>query len=445
MLIGITIRNFKIIRELVELQLDSVHVLVGPNGVGKTSFLDAIDFIRDCLVQGPLAAVTCRHIADFNDLTWMRRGGVIEIELWLDLSALRPELADSLLHYRLALRQDAQMGVCVHEELLRQFPRSRPGGQGLGFGDNAKPKKLLGKTGKGTDFYAREKGSYQDSFNFGLDKLTLALTPPDDDRYPTANAVRRFLMQGVRYIQLNSQAMRLPCPATRPTELDLDGSNLARVVGKLLGYKPGSLVDTLHGAHPIAGMVAGALIGAVIGGIASKTPDNMPNMNGPFWALPDTPVAHWTEHLRYALPDLDAIGWARRQADNAEYLLLRYSNGLEAPSWILSDGTLRMLALTLPAFLPAVPAIYMVEEPENGVHPKALEIILRSLSSIPGGQMLLATHSPFVVQQCGPEPLLCFSRDEDGAHVLSGRRHPMLQNWDGTPDLGIVFAAGILE
>lgn len=407
MIVGLSIKNFKGIRELRNLPLGRFHVLVGPNGVGKTTFLDAIDFVRDCLVHGPGVAVESRHIADFRDLTWLRQGGVIEIELWLDLGGQRPELADSLLNYRLAIRQDPKLGVCVDDESLRQYSKAwLPGGELLNFSSKDKPKRLLGKTSNATDFYTREKGRYQDSFNFGLDKLTLSLTPPDDERYPTANAVKRFLMQGVRYIQLNSPAMRLPCPATRPAELDLDGTNLARVVGRLLGANGGM---------------------------------------GPFWAKAGSPVAHWAEHLRYALPDLEAIGWARRQADNAEYLLLRYAGGLEAPSWVLSDGTLRMLALTIPAFLPPDSAVYMVEEPENGVHPKALEIILRSLSSIPGAQMILATHSPFVVQQCGVEPLLCFSRDETGTHVVAGGQHPMLKEWDGSPDLGIVFAAGVLE
>jgi len=414
MIVGLTIRNFKAIREIVDLPLRGFHVLVGPNGSGKTSFLDAVDFVRDCLISGPAGAVESRNIGDFNDLTWMRRGGPIIIELWLDFAASRPEWSDRLFRYRLSIEQDDRYGVMVKEEALDQFAKAAlqlansllQTGKTWQLAPKAKPRRLLGKTANGTDFYLRETGTYQDVFSFGVDKLTLGQTPQDEERYPSANAVRRFLMQGVRLIQLDSPAMRLPCPALRPAELELDGTNLARVVGRLLGPNTG---------------------------------------HGPFWPDEKNPVAQWAAHLRYALPDLKAIGWARRQADNAEYLVLRHDHGLEAPSWLLSDGTLRMMALTIPAFLPPEPALYMVEEPENGVHPNALEIILRSLKSVPGAQMLLATHSPFVVSQCGAEPLLCFNRDEHGTRVTPGPEHPKLRDWDGNPDLGIVFAAGILE
>jgi len=156
-------------------------------------------------------------------------------------------------------------------------------------------------------------------------------------------------------------------------------------------------------------------------------------------------LERWTEHLRLALEDLDSIGWAARQPDNAEYLILRFAGGLECPSWLLSDGTLRMLALTLPAFLPGSPCLYMVEEPENGVHPHALEVIIKALSAIPDAQVFIATHSPLVVQQVGPRPLLCFARGEDtGVRVTHARSHSALRDWDGSPELSTIFSSRVL-
>lgn len=409
MIIGISIRNFKAIKNLGRvLPLQRFHVLVGPNASGKSTFLDAIDFVRDCLQQGPRRAVEMR-VPEFRDLTFMRKGGTIIIEFWLDIGTILPSQANNYIHYRLAIREDEKLGVCVDDESLKQFAKSWFSATRKPFEVSAKvtPRRLLGKTSKGTDFYQREVGSYQDSFNFGLDKLTLSAVPPDIERYPTANAVRTFLMQSIRYIQLNSRAMRDPCPATRPTELELDGTNLARVVGRLHGKCNGS--DRREGAVH----------------------------------YPDT-LRRWTDHLHYALPGLREIGWAKREPDNAEYIVLKYENGLECPSWLVSDGTLRMLALTLLAFLPPDTGIYMVEEPENGVHPKGLEIILRSLSTIPAAQMLLATHSPLVVQQLGKEPLLCFTYADDGTKIHTTQDHPALSEWDGTPDLATIFAMGIL-
>ena len=122
-------------------------------------------------------------------------------------------------------------------------------------------------------------------------------------------------MEGIRYIQLDSRTMRLPCPALRPTELERDGSNLARVVGRLLKESR-----------------------------SPKPPEDQ-------WDSREA-MESWTDYSRYALPDLKEIAWGRREADNAEYIVLKYADGLECPSWLASDGTLRILALTLPLFAP---------------------------------------------------------------------------------------------
>lgn len=394
MISSIRIKNFKGIRAMDLSGLGPLHVLVGPNSSGKSTFLDAIEFVRSCLESGPLKAVEER-VPEFRDLTYMRKGGPIEIELWLDLSASLPARKD-LLHYRIAIVDDEQLGVKVQDEVLERQPRAK-----------AKARRLVGKTATGKDFYQREEGRYVDSFVFGLDKLALSLTPPDQIRYPTANAAKAFLMRGIRYMQLNSRAMREPCPATRPADLELDGTNLARVVGRL--------IRSANGNHPAL------------------------QLSGHSDAL-----EAWTDHLKYALDDLEGIGWAARAPDNAEYIILKYAGGLECPSWLLSDGTLRMLALTLPAFLPAFPRIYMVEEPENGVHPKALEIILKALAAIPEAQVFIATHSPLVVQEEGVDVLLCFSRDDQGVHAIPGNKHPALQDWQGVPDLATIFSSRVL-
>ena len=410
-IVGIGIRNFKGIREIVSLPLSRFHVLVGANGSGKSSFLEAIDLIRDCLRDSPRMAVAARPIADFKDLTWLRKGGAVEIDLVMDLSGQLPALTGHVLLYRLAIEQNSRSGVVVKYESLSR----------LEAGDSVCHLADLRKVGggkaivsqrKGVSVYAREADGRDgearvcDSFEFGAERLALAQTPADRNLYPTANAVRDFLMQGVRYIRINSASMRLPCSAAQPTNLAFDGSNLPRVVRHLLGKRRG---------------------------------------RGPYWAQAGSSLGEWMAHVRYALPDVRNVGWGRRSPDNAEYLLLRYENGLEVPNWLLSDGTLRMLALTIPAFLPEEAAIYMVEEPENGVHPKALEIIMQSLSFIPGAQSLVVTHSPLVVQSCRKEDLLCFSHSDFGVQAIPGSRHPALAGWDGMPDLDTVFAAGLLE
>jgi predicted ATPase len=394
MIVAIKIRNYKGIKRTPWINLDPFHVLVGPNGSGKSTFLDAIEFVKSCVVDGPLAAVEQRA-PEYRDLTFLRQGGPIEFDLRLRFLD-PPANALGTLEYRLAVTSDERLGVSISEELLTRVET------GTRAGADAR---LLGKTHSGSDFYLRESGTYRDSFQFGPGKLALSLIPPDLQKYPTGNAIKNFLAQGVRYVQLNSTAMRQPSPATRPTELELDGTNLPRVVGSLL--RNGSA-----GRSSAEGRSA---------------------------------VARWTEHLRYALDDLESIGWAARQPDNAEYLLLKFAGGLECPSWLLSDGTLRMLALTLPAFLSGPPSLYMVEEPENGVHPHALEIIVKALTAIPAAQVFVATHSPLVVQQVGVKPLLCFRRDEKtGVQILRGEKHPALKDWEGNPDLGSIFSSRVL-
>ena len=67
------------------------------------------------------------------------------------------------------------------------------------------------------------------------------------------------------------------------------------------------------------------------------------------------------------------------------------------------------------------------------------------LSSVYGAQVLMATHSPVVLNAANTEQVLCFARDDAGAtDIVSGAEHPHLQAWRGDADLGTLLAAGVL-
>jgi len=126
-------------------------------------------------------------------------------------------------------------------------------------------------------------------------------------------------------------------------------------------------------------------------------------------------------------------------------MMLQYRGGLEVPSWLASDGTLRLLALTLPAYLREFRGCYIVEEPENGIHPRAVETVVQSLSSVYEAQVLMATHSPVVLSDVDVSQVLCLAKTEDGAtDIVRGDRHPKLKDWKGAPNLSVLFAGGVL-
>ena len=124
-----------------------------------------------------------------------------------------------------------------------------------------------------------------------------------------------------------------------------------------------------------------------------------------------------------------------------------FDNSAEIPSWSLSEGTLRLMALTLLAYLPASrPAVYLVEEPENGIHPLAIETLYQALSSAYDAQFIVASHSPTLLRCAERSELLCSSRDsKGGARMIPGPDHPHLQHWQEARNNDLVFASHILS
>ncbi len=72
-------------------------------------------------------------------------------------------------------------------------------------------------------------------------------------------------------------------------------------------------------------------------------------------------------------------------------------DGIDLPSRIVSEGTLRVIALASIAVNPWHGSLVAFEEPENGVHPRRVELIAELLASLvdrTSVQLVITTHSP---------------------------------------------------
>jgi hypothetical protein len=257
------------------------------------------------------------------------------------------------------------------------------------------------KNPEGNDnFYSEDRSGggkgWIPTFRLGPRRSALANLPEDESKFPAATWLKTLLAEGAENIVLESLTMRRASPPGQPRAFKSDGSNLPWVIEGLKKSDP-------------------------------------------------TRYADWVAHLQTALPDLVDIDTVEREDDRHRYLMLRYSNGLRIPSWTASDGTLRLLALTLLAYLKNVTGIYLIEEPENGIHPRAVETAFQSLSNVYGAQLLLATHSPVIVSLVSPSEILCFAKGEEGAtDIVRGDEHPILSEWKGETNLSTLFAGGVL-
>ena len=406
--------NYRCLR-YVRQELGAFHLLVGPNASGKTTFLDVLGFLHDLVTKGVEFAVESRS-SNFYDLVWRQEGHPFE----LAVEATIPQsLCDSLensacttVRYVVAVRLDKtanRLEIAGEQALLKAGSESQPTPQ------HVPPETLLEQRVLTSDgslsphflfaMYRGPEGRYVRAVRVrGPVPVMEILVPgsslgglPDADFVPPVSRwLRACLSDGIERIQLDPWALRTPSPPGQGTSIGFDGSNLPWAIAQL----------------------------------QRKSPER---------------VEQWIKHLRTALPDLVGLTTIERPEDRHRYLSVEYQDGLKLPSWMVSDGTLRLLALTLPAYLRDFRGILLVEEPENGVHPLAIETIYQSLSSVYDGQVLLATHCPLLVAVAKPSEVLCFSKDSEGAtQIVSGDRHPRLSDWRGEVDLGTLFASGVL-
>ena len=99
--------------------------------------------------------------------------------------------------------------------------------------------------------------------------------------------------------------------------------------------------------------------------------------------------------LHTLMPSIDGI--EVDVSDLGEVELRLRESGVAIPARVLSEGTLRMLGLLALTGARAAPALVGFEEPENGVHPRRIQLVaelLKTRARLGQTQYIVTTHSP---------------------------------------------------
>jgi len=431
--------------ERLGVDVGDFRVLVGANGSGKTTLLDLPVLLGDLLRANNVSAPFMERRTELppragslNELVFAGRGSDFSLAVEARLpEAVQSKVLEGLfaskrtersrqalqedrrqwpthIRYEIGLRIGADQSLRVAYEYLFLFPEADgPDRRQAGFhGATAASKKLWHLTLKREIGYESEfkpETPHAKAVKVGLPETLLAMPRvlfESEAGYPAARWLHSLLTTYAVFLEPNWSAMRQASPPGQPKVITANGRNI-----------PWLALELKREGSPEA------------------APADYRSER----------YADWIAHVQTALPQVTDIEVREREDDHHAYFVVSYKGDFKVPSPGLSDGTLRILTLTLLPYLSKQPAILVTEEPENGIHPRAIEAVLQSLSSMYDSQVWVSSHSPVVLARAKLDQLLCARlASEGGVEMVAGTDHPRLQEWRGGIDLGSLFAAGVL-
>lgn len=343
MLTKLTVRNFKSLLD-VSVEFPRLAVLFGPNAAGKSNLLDAV---------AALSRIgNARTLSDVLDRPLPVRGHAFEA------FSFPPGGLPALLqqeHARFSLEADLAVGDERYRYRVEPSIELRSGR--LGVADEYLA--LLGRTGKprrtpeiervDSKLRVRRKGKpgHPREEPIGMNHSVLSDRSLAGDEYRGLEAVRDELGEWCAHYLDPGLAMRAPRPPADVFDVGVHGEYISPFLYKLRAEEPKR-----------------------------------------FEAVSRT--------LRALVPGVESLAVVLDERRGTLDVLIR-QGGVEYSSRIVSEGTLRVLALCAIAVNPWGGSLLAFEEPENGVHPRRLDLIARLLTSLAsdgGRQVIVTTHSP---------------------------------------------------
>ncbi len=118
------------------------------------------------------------------------------------------------------------------------------------------------------------------------------------------------------------------------------------------------------------------------------------------------------EEVRRLFPSIKTFG-LENVSDSEKEIRVQLTSGEWIPAKFMSEGLLYYLAFAAIKYLDPA-CVLLIEEPENGLHPARIADVMAILREISKNtQVLLATHSPLVINEMSPDEVSVVTRKPD--------------------------------
>jgi energy-coupling factor transporter ATP-binding protein EcfA2 len=438
MISELKIRNFKSL-ESVDLKLGHFNLLVGTNASGKSNFLDALRFLQGIANDFTLDEVLNGKPQTTTSVKWDGiRGGSRLVAFRapdgtaasaISIEVAQPTLTgSSSLTY--SLESSPLTGKLIYETIAieggRHWPESDTSvGHSLAeaypsdYESSVIPRLVnLVKIGTLSSKIERElakneslRALIDQRITSGESKLKSRVDPADLAKLRTGFAEVRALWDS--YVQ-QSPALFSKVQIDASIIEDDSFQNLTQEAARIL-----DLLKDLQSIDPRPDVLRKYSKSGTI----SRLNEYGDGFAGLVQRINETPetnraLLEWLKELRPdEIEDLITIKGA------VDDLMVAVQEGhKQFPAEVLSDGTLRFIALAVAFFQPSMPKILIIEEIEKGLHPSRLRLLLelmRSQSQRSGTQVFATTHSPTLLNWLTEEDrkttFVCTRDAESGA------------------------------
>ncbi|GMO24916.1 MAG: AAA family ATPase [Termitinemataceae bacterium] len=385
---GFRVKNFRALRniEIGKLwntqraePLTPLTAVIGKNGAGKSSLFDAFGFLADCLRNGVEEACDMNGRGGIKKIRTMGCNEPVEIEIYYRQDGnARP------LTYQLAIDVDKNERPYVKSERLRQRRRGQDRGypfsflimeNGIGYAWKGESEGV--DESKGASIDTIEESSETEKVKLNDNRILGVTTLSALAQHPRISAFTQ-LIEDWYLSYFSPDAARSLTMIGAQKHLNKHGDNL------------GNVVQYLEREHK-------EKFKQVLQKIATK------------------------------IPGINSI---RTEKTIDDRLAICFNEkGFIDPFYAqqMSDGTLKLFTYMLLLADPTPPPFIGIEEPENGLYHKLLEILANEFrehtTGIKGGsggsQLFVTTHQPYFVDALMPEEVWILEKGNDGFSKIS--------------------------